>query len=253
MLPTDPWPETVARAREIEALGYDHLWTYDHLSWRRYRERTWFGAIPWLTGIAAATDRIRLGPLVSSPNFRHPVTLAKDAMTLDHVSGGRLILGVGAGGLGFDSTVLGDEPLAPARAREPARRVRRSSRPVVAGAGRIAHRRPLHGARSPHDPGLCAAAAGAVRDRGGWRENVAHRRPRGDVWVTYGPADPDATPADIERTLRSQSDELARACAAIGRDAAEIDHIYLMDTRTEPAMASGDAFADFAAVSPRSE
>ena len=69
----------------------------------------------------------------------------------------------------------------------------------------------------------------------------------GDAWVTYGPADPDATAADIERTLRSQSDELARACAAIGRDAAEIDHIYLMDTRTEPAMASGDAFADFAA------
>ena len=117
MLPTDPWSETVARARHLEALGYDHLWTYDHLSWRRYRERTWFGAIPWLTGIAAATDRIRLGPLVSSPNFRHPVTLAKDAMTLDHVSGGRLILGVGAGGLGFDSTVLGAEPLTPARLR----------------------------------------------------------------------------------------------------------------------------------------
>ena len=51
MLPTDPWPETVAQARHIEALGYDHLWTYDHLSWRRYREEPWFGAVPWLTGI----------------------------------------------------------------------------------------------------------------------------------------------------------------------------------------------------------
>ena len=44
MLPTDPWPETVDRARHIEALGYDHLWTYDHLSWRRYRGRPWFNS-----------------------------------------------------------------------------------------------------------------------------------------------------------------------------------------------------------------
>ena len=114
MLPTDPWPETVARARHLEALGYDHLWTYDHLSWRRYRDRPWHATIPWLTGLAAATSSIRLGTMVASPNFRHPVTLAKDVMTLDHISQGRLTLGVGAGGVGFDSTVLGGEVLAPA-------------------------------------------------------------------------------------------------------------------------------------------
>src|SRR6185437_3815631 len=114
MLPTDPWPETVERARHLEGLGFDHLWTYDHLSWRRYRGRPWFAAIPWLTGLAGATSRIRLGTLVSSPNMRHPVTLAQEAVTLDHVSGGRFILGVGAGGVGFDSTVFGGEPLAPA-------------------------------------------------------------------------------------------------------------------------------------------
>ena len=107
MLPTDPWPDTVERAQRLERLGYDHLWTYDHLSWRRYRDRDWHAAIPWLTGLAMATDRIRLGTMVASPNFRHPVTLAKEAMTLDHVSGGRLTLGLGAGGPGFDATVLG--------------------------------------------------------------------------------------------------------------------------------------------------
>ena len=67
----------------------------------------WHAAIPWLTGLAMATDRIRLGTMVASPNFRHPVTLAKEAMTLDHVSGGRLTSGLGAGGPGFDATVLG--------------------------------------------------------------------------------------------------------------------------------------------------
>ncbi len=101
MLPTDPWPETVARARRLEELGYDHLWTYDHLSWRRYRDRPWHATIPWLTGLASATASIRLGTMVASPNFRHPVTLAKDAMTLDHISAGRLTLGVGAGGIGL--------------------------------------------------------------------------------------------------------------------------------------------------------
>ena len=193
MLPTDPWPETVARARHVEALGYDHLWTYDHLSWRRYRERTWFGAIPWLTGIAAATDRIRLGPLVTSPNFRHPVTLAKDAMTLDHVSGGRLILGVGAGGLGFDSTVLGDEPLTPAqlasRLAEFVEVLDRLLRePAMSHTGEhytVHEARMIPGCvQQPRVP-FAIAAGGAKTLR-----TVARA---GDAWVTYGPADPDAT------------------------------------------------------------
>ena len=113
MIPTDPWPTSVERAHHLESLGYDHLWTYDHLSWQRYREEPWHAAIPWLTGIAAATSTIRLGTMVTSPNFRHPVTLAKDAMTLDHISAGRLTLGIGAGGTGFDATVFGDEILHP--------------------------------------------------------------------------------------------------------------------------------------------
>jgi len=69
--------------------------------------------MPWLTGLAAKTSRIRLGTMVSSPNFRHPVTFAKEAMTLDHVSDGRLTLGIGAGGTGFDATVFGGEVLSP--------------------------------------------------------------------------------------------------------------------------------------------
>src|SRR3954470_16568118 len=114
LLPTDPWPQTVARAQHLEALGYAHLWTYDHLSWRRYRDLPWHAALPWLTGLAGVTTRVRLGTMVTSPTFRHPVSLAKEAMTLDHVSGGRVTLGIGAGGSGFDATVLGDEPLTPA-------------------------------------------------------------------------------------------------------------------------------------------
>ncbi|WP_234355621.1 LLM class flavin-dependent oxidoreductase [Kitasatospora aureofaciens] len=71
------------------------------------RDETWFGAVPTLTAAATATERIRLGTLVTSPDFRHPGTLAQELTTLDDISGGRLTVGIGAGGTGFDTQVLG--------------------------------------------------------------------------------------------------------------------------------------------------
>src|SRR5882724_7013268 len=102
--------------QRAEQLGFHTAYTYDHLSWRSFRDRTWFGAVPTLTAAAAVTSRLRLGTLVTSPNFRHPVTLAKDLISLDDVSGGRITLGIGAGGNGFDATTLlktGQEPWTP--------------------------------------------------------------------------------------------------------------------------------------------
>ena len=84
--------------------------TYDHLAWRSLRDTTWFGTIPTLTAAAGVTERIRLGPLVASPIFRHPVSFAKELISLDDVAGGRLTLGLGAGGEGYDATMLGQDP-----------------------------------------------------------------------------------------------------------------------------------------------
>jgi hypothetical protein len=64
-----------------------------------------------LTATAGATRTIRLGTQVASPNFRHPVMFAKELMTLDHISDGRIEAGVGAGSNGPDAVVLGDAPL----------------------------------------------------------------------------------------------------------------------------------------------
>src|SRR5205085_9242930 len=77
------------------------------LAWRSLRDSAWFAAVPTLTAAATATERIRLGTLVASPNFRHPVPFAKELMTLDDISGGRLTVGIGAGGEGWDATMLG--------------------------------------------------------------------------------------------------------------------------------------------------
>ncbi|MBI2776553.1 MAG: LLM class flavin-dependent oxidoreductase [Chloroflexi bacterium] len=93
------WPEYVAMARRAEELGYDTLWLGDHLLYR-FADGTSRG--PWeawtmLSALAASTSRIRLGPLVASTAFHAPAMLAKMAATVDEVSGGRLILGIGAG------------------------------------------------------------------------------------------------------------------------------------------------------------
>src|SRR5580704_1217263 len=97
ILPVYPWARGQEVWRRAEALGFHAAYTYDHLSWRSFRDRTWFGALPTLTAAALVTERLRLGTLVTSPNFRHPVTLAKELMTLDDISEGRLTVGIGAG------------------------------------------------------------------------------------------------------------------------------------------------------------
>ncbi len=111
VLPQLRWAEQAARWKALEEMGFDHAWTYDHLAWRDLADEPWFGTVPTLVAAAAVTSRIRLGTWVASPNYRHPVTFAKELMTLDDVSEGRLVLGVGAGGTGWDASVLGEPEL----------------------------------------------------------------------------------------------------------------------------------------------
>ena len=113
ILPIYSWRDGQAIWRRAEQLGFHAAYTYDHLSWRTFRDGPWFATMPTLAAAAIATETIRLGTMVTNPNFRHPVTLAKDLMTLDDISYGRITLGIGAGGSGFDATVLGNAPWSP--------------------------------------------------------------------------------------------------------------------------------------------
>lgn len=94
--------------KAAEEYGFHHAWTYDHLGWRSLVDGPWFGAVPTLAAAAAATGTIRLGTLVASPNFRHPVPFSRELLALDDLSDGRFTLGVGAGGVGYDTEVMGD-------------------------------------------------------------------------------------------------------------------------------------------------
>ncbi|WP_086666855.1 LLM class flavin-dependent oxidoreductase [Lentzea kentuckyensis] len=114
ILPEHRWWVAEHKWRAVEEMGFHHAWTYDHLGWRTLVDGPWFGAVPTLTAAALVTSRIRLGTFVASPNFRHPVPFARELMTIDDLSDGRLTVGLGAGGAGYDTTVMGSQPLMPA-------------------------------------------------------------------------------------------------------------------------------------------
>lgn len=92
------WPELVERFTLADELGFDHAWLIDHLMpTDPPHDRPVFEAWTSLAALGAITHRVRLGVLVTSNTFRHPAVLAKQAATVDHISGGRLILGIGTG------------------------------------------------------------------------------------------------------------------------------------------------------------
>jgi F420-dependent oxidoreductase-like protein len=94
----DAWARTVELARLAERLGYDHLWVYDHVETVPRREPTHvFEAFTTLAALATLTSEIRLGQLVACSTYRNAGLLAKEAAGVDVISGGRLILGLGAG------------------------------------------------------------------------------------------------------------------------------------------------------------
>jgi alkanesulfonate monooxygenase SsuD/methylene tetrahydromethanopterin reductase-like flavin-dependent oxidoreductase (luciferase family) len=251
ILPIHRWAEGRGVWRRAEELGFDAAYTYDHLSWRvPFRDGPWFGAVPTLTAAATATRNIRLGTLVTSPNFRHPVTLAKDLITLDEVSGGRITLGIGAGGSGFDATALGQEAWTP---RERADRfaefvplldrLLREDAVSYEGAFYSAHEvRTIPGcAQRPRLP-FAVAATGPRGLR------LAARY--GQAWVTTG--DPKlfetGTPEQSLQAVREQVARLGAACAEIGRDAGELEKIMLSGFTPQPnrPLESLDAFVDIA-------
>lgn len=102
-----PWVETVARWQYFEQLGFDSLWDCDHYVQPSRPTGPYYEGWTLLAALAARTERARIGVLVSCNTFRHPALLAKEAVTVDHISGGRLELGIGAGWYVPEHTMYG--------------------------------------------------------------------------------------------------------------------------------------------------
>ena len=251
ILPYQRWEEGARETwQRAEELGFDTAYTYDHLSWRNFRDGPWFGAWPTLTAAAVLTSRIRLGTLVTNPNFRHPVTLAKDLITLDDLSGGRITLGIGAGTIGFDATVLGNEPWTP---RERADRFaefvelldRLLTEPEVTASGEYfsaTEARTIPGCvQQPRVPFTIAAFG----PRG-----YALTARLGDAWVSTG--DPTlfetGTPAESDAAIAGQIARLDAACTVLDRDPATVRKVLLTGFTPEAShiLESTERFVDFA-------
>lgn len=237
------------RWQRAEELGFHTAYTYDHLSWREpFRDGPWFGALPTLTAAATATSRLRLGTLVTSPNFRHPVPLAKELMSLDDISEGRITLGIGAGGNGFDATALANEPWTP---RERADRFgefvplldRLLRDPVVSYDGSFYSAKEVRGIPGCVQRPRLPFAVAATGPRG-----LLLAARYGQAWVTTGDprANEKGTPAEGLRAVRDQISRLAAACAETGTDPADVQKILLAGFTPGDPLESVDAFVDFA-------
>lgn len=247
ILPEHRWREGGSdRWRRAESLGFDHAWTYDHLAWRDLRDSPWFDATATLAAAATATSRIRLGTLVASPNFRHPVPLARQVLTLDDVSGGRFVLGLGAGGQGWDASMLGQTPWSPAeRAGRFAEFVELLDRlltdPEVSYTGTyysaVEARSHPGCVQQPRVPFTVAATGPrgmeiAARFAGTWVTTGDRSR------VTAASAKEGAV--EVDRQMRMLDD----ACARVGRDPSTVGRMVLTGLSLDSGLTSRAALED---------
>lgn len=209
---------TVADLREFwriaDQAGFDHVWVFDHLNsiGEGGPDRPIYEGWALQAAIAEATQRVRIGSLVTGNTYRHPALLAKLATTVDHLSGGRLEFGIGAAWATFEHETLGFEGLDHrvgrlSEALQVIKALWTEDRVDFSGryyqlAGAIHNPKPLQRPRPP----IWIGAGGEQTLR-----LVARHA---DVWNLSGGASLDRA--------RELTGRLDAACAAIGRDPAEV-------------------------------
>jgi alkanesulfonate monooxygenase SsuD/methylene tetrahydromethanopterin reductase-like flavin-dependent oxidoreductase (luciferase family) len=210
------WPSYAAAARRVDELGYDHLWAWDHL-YAIFGDPYQPIFEGWASLVAAAglTKQARLGLLVGANTFRNPGLQAKLASTLDHVSGGRAILGVGGAWMEPEHTAHGiefgsgfgqrldwmDESVSAMRALLDGKEV------TSAPGGHYA----FNGLR--HNPPPIQAHLPIMIGGSGEKKTLRTVARYADMWNAMGPVD----------VMRHKIEVLQRHCDDVGRDISEIE------------------------------
>ena len=215
------WTELVERFVLADELGFDHAWLVDHLMpTDPPHDRSIFEAWTSLAALAALTRRIRIGVLVSSNTFRHPSLLAKQAVTVDHISSGRLILGIGTGWYAEEHRSFGvDFPGAPERVER-----------LEEALEILEHLQ--SGAVATHDGRYYRLGGDTALPRPVQRPRIpiliAAHRPRmlrlaarhADIWDTFATIDGTATQG-VASDLAERVAAFEDACRSTGRDPAD--------------------------------
>ncbi len=250
VLPSDRWQEARRQWAWADDAGFSTAWTYDHIRWGGMPDGPWHAAVPVLAAAAAVTDRIRLGTLVATPNFRHPVTLARDALALDDVSSGRLDLGLGPGSEGFDASALGQEPWTPADRLARFEEFLSILKPIVDGAPSTrTTMQTEHYAASdaPSTPGAVQRPLPLTVAAGG-PKGLRLAATYGENWVTIGPTGAvPRTPETVLEAVRRQVGLVDKACSVVGREPSTLGRTLLW-MPDEPRITSADQFDQLVAT-----
>lgn len=238
-----PYPEMVEHCQHLEALGFDSVWIGDHFVDPYVPAGYWFEAWTLLAALAAETKRIRLGALVASITLRNPSLLARQAMTIDHISNGRLELGIGAGRAPLDHSMTSipawETPERARRFRECVEIVDQMLRnPTTTYQGQ--HYQIKDAAMNPMPiqrprPPLTLAAHGPT--------TLKVAAALADAWNSFGKFGAPAEEATAITRERNQM--LDEYCAARGRDPQTLRRSFLSGMTAEKPFASLQAFHDF--------
>ncbi len=192
--------------RAVEELGADTIYTWDHF-YPLYGDpdgKHWEGLVS-LASLAASTERARIGGLVFCNSYRNPQLLANAHSTIDHLSGGRVILGIGAGWFERDYEEYGYEfGTAPDRLRA----LRRDLPKIKHRLGKL----------NPPPAGPMPILIGGAGEKVTLRLVAEHAQ----MWHTF---------ADLD-TYHHKVEVLAGHCAALGRDPREIEHVIGVQAKT---------------------
>jgi alkanesulfonate monooxygenase SsuD/methylene tetrahydromethanopterin reductase-like flavin-dependent oxidoreductase (luciferase family) len=243
ILPEYRWAHAQHLWRRAEDYGFDHAWTYDHLGWRDLVEGPWFDAVPTLAAAATVTSSIGLGTHVASANFRHPVAFARQVTALDDISNGRFLLGVGAGGQGFDAAVLGQEPLTPRTRTDRYVEFVSLLDQVLSNRSTTWEGRYFSAVDARSTPGALQSPRVPLIIAGNFPRSIALAARLGDGWITTG-----AAADDLDSWWRAVADNCARLdenLAGSGRPASELARYLSLDAAPVFSLASVDTFTDF--------
>jgi alkanesulfonate monooxygenase SsuD/methylene tetrahydromethanopterin reductase-like flavin-dependent oxidoreductase (luciferase family) len=241
LVPNVPWAATLERCRRLESLGVTHAWVDDHAANPAAPDGRWADCFTTLAALAASTRHIRLGPLVANPILRAPALLARQVLTIDEISGGRIEVGIGSGYAPTDHAFVGEAPWPPEvrsrRFADAVASVDAQLRGEALAGGEGMRLEPATSQR-PRPPLTIAAHGRAALD-------VAARH--ADRWVSYGGFGLGV--AELLDRTRRRGALLDERCAAHGRDPGAVRRALLAGspaTVREPIWSSPAAFVEFA-------